>query len=162
MATVNTTNVKIKVKVAPSPRRIGRYTRAHTSDAHVYICTYITAKYNVCTCAFSWRIANTYTYRILAEETKIRWFDGRYRLPPTTAAANVLGRQINAHLRNASHARAHLRVIHMCVYMRVYDFGEYRQQPALPMCYCINPLPRTAVLPSLSPPPPSRCLFHAQ
>lgn len=41
-----------------------------------------------------------------------------------TAAANVLGRQINAHLRNASRARAHVRT-----YMRVCTRTQLWQLP---------------------------------
>lgn len=67
-----------------------------------------------------------------------RKFDGSMGGTAAAAANTVLGRQINAHLRNAR------------VYVRVHVyFGDYRQL-TLPVCYCINPLPRVRLRSRLS------------
>jgi len=61
------------------------------------------------------------------------------------AAANVLCRQINAHLRNAS--RAHVRTyarIRACTTLATTDSNRRY------LCYCINPLPPFGYAPHLS------------
>ena len=90
-------------------------------------------------------IANIHTCYIytgvLAEETKIRWFVVRW-VVPTTAAANVLCRQINAHLRNA-HIRLHAR-IHAYTTLATIDSNQRY------LCYTVS-TPYSSFSPASSP-----------